>query len=279
VIVIGIDDTDTLHGPGTNQLARRIAAALPPGYALESIVRHQLLFDPRIPYTSKNGSASLVVRVERAGAEGETGGTQRDAPGPEGGHDRRHPARPSGGTRAAVPEELIALVRAVMLEHFQPGSDPGLCVAWANAVPRAVIEFALRSKREPVRQSEAREIARAAGIYLEGLGGTEDGVIGALAAVGLRATGEDGRVVHMEGWTWPDAFAGPQPVAAVLARGVAEIVERETGRVITDGVVHIGKHLRPAYRGGRAVLFVERVDAAPADDPGNGAGWRALKLE
>lgn len=239
MIVIGIDDTDTIDGPGTNQLARRIAAALAPGYALESIVRHQLLFDPRISYTSKNGSASLVVR-----------------------------AAPGRGV-----EELIPRVRAIMREHFQPGSDPGLCVA--EAVPDAVIDFGLRCKREPVPQAEARALARAAGIHLEGLGGSEDGVIGALAAVGLRATGEDGRVVHMDGWGWPDPFAGPQPVNAILARGVSAIVERDTGRGVTAGVVDVGKHLRPAFRGGRAVLFVEAVPPESA----SGAEWRALKLE
>ena len=51
-IHVGIDDTDTLDTPGTNQLARRLAAALPAGFAFVVALRHQLLFDPRVPYTS-----------------------------------------------------------------------------------------------------------------------------------------------------------------------------------------------------------------------------------
>jgi hypothetical protein len=41
--------------------------------------------------------------------------------------------------------------------------------------------------------TQARDLASAYSLHLQGLGGTEDGVIGALAAAGLAACGEDGR--------------------------------------------------------------------------------------
>ncbi|HEX6534711.1 MAG TPA: hypothetical protein VF041_08935 [Gemmatimonadaceae bacterium] len=231
MIHIGIDDTDTLDTPGTNQLARRLAAALPAGFAFVAALRHQLLFDPRIPYTSKNGSASLLVAADP-------------------GHDA---------------SELVPVLRREMRAWYVPGSDPGLCVA--GEVPLAVTAFARRCQAEPVRQAEARALAARHGIHLEGLGGTEDGVIGALAAVGLLAWGSDGRVVHLAGWPWPDPFAGEQPVRAVLARGVGAIRVLSSGEMVRDGVVDVGKHLRPAWRDGSAVLFVEG---------GNGR-WRAVK--
>ena len=56
MIYVGIDDTDTVDTPGTNQLAKALVMRLARDYECVSIVRHQLLFDPRIPYTSKNGS-------------------------------------------------------------------------------------------------------------------------------------------------------------------------------------------------------------------------------
>ena len=59
VIYIGIDDTDMPETPGTNQLCLEIIARLAADYHAEAIVRHQLLDDPRIPYTSRNGSASI----------------------------------------------------------------------------------------------------------------------------------------------------------------------------------------------------------------------------
>jgi len=237
VIYLGIDDTDMPGTPGTNQLARRLIAALPAGFGLRVALRHQLFFDSRVPYTSKNGSASLLLDA---------------AP----------------GRRAA---DLLPVLRREMQQWYQPGSDPGLCAA--DRVPVAIGEFGRRCQREVVRQDEARALARAHGVHLEGLGGTEDGVIGALAAVGLLAGGDDGRVVPLPGWSWPDGFAGPQRLDAVLRRGVDEIRQATGDEPVTDGVVDVGKHLRPSFRGGRVVLFVEPC--------GNGAtptAWRAVKL-
>jgi len=236
-IHVGIDDTDTLETPGTNQLARRLAGALPPGFAFVVALRHQLLFDRRVPYTSKNGCASLLVRAD--------------------------PGRPA--------DELLPVLAREMRDWYVPGSDPGLCVA--ERVPEAVREFGRRAQRELVTQEEARAVARECGLYLEGFGGTEGGVIGALAGVGLLADGDDGRVVHRAGWQWPDDFAGLQPVAAVRARGVDEVREASSGRAVDAGLVDVGKHLRPSWRGRRVVLYVE-----PGEPGGGRAHWRALKL-
>lgn len=234
MIYLGLDDTDTLETPGTNQLARRIADRLPPGFRATLVLRHQLLFAPEIPYTSRNGSASMTLEVD---------------PGAD--HAR-----------------LLPRLREVFREWYVPGSDPGLCVA--EQVPDAVVEFGRRCQREPVTQDDARVLARSAGVHLEGLGGTEGGVIGALAAVGLVASGEDGRVVHRAGWTWPDGFAGRQPVPSVRARGVERVLVAGSGEELQRGMVDVGRHLRPSYRRGRVVLFVE-----PAGAPDE---WRALKL-
>lgn len=235
MILLGIDDTDTLDTPGTNQLARRIAERLPPGFECTLILRHQLFFDPRVPYTSQNGCASLLIR--------------------------REPGRNAGA--------LLPVLQAEMRAWYVPGSDPGLCLA--ERVSPAMSEFAGRCQREIVRQSEARALAEREGVHLEGFGGTEDGVIGALAGVALLAGGDDGRVVHLAGWRWPDPFAGVQRVNAIRERGVQEILAGAT--TVEHGTVDVGKHLRPNYRGGRVVLFVERAGAAPE----GGADWRALK--
>jgi len=236
VIYVGIDDTDNLDTPGTNQLARRLVAALPQGFTLVVALRHQLLFDPRVPYTSKNGCASLLIGSEP-------------------------------GRRAA---ELLPLFRQEMCAWFQPGSDPGLCVT--EEVPGEVVAFGRRCQRELVRQQEARALAAAHGVQLEGLGGTEDGVIGALAGVGLLATGDDGRVIHLAGWSWPDSFSGPQSLEQVLHRGVQEVRDAGADRHVRGGVIDVGKRLRPSYRRGRVVLFVE------PEGEGEGGRWRALKL-
>ena len=235
-IYVGIDDTDTLDTPGTNQLARRLAEVLPSGFALVAALRHQLLFDSRVPYTSKNGCASLVLR----------------------------------GTADASIDDLLSVFRDEMRAWYVPGSDPGLCVG--ETIPEAVMTFGRRAQRELVRQADARSLARECGLTLEGFGGTEDGVIGSLAGVGLAARGDDGRVVNLPGWGWPDGFAGVQPVAAVRARGVDEVRDAASGKPVEAGLIDVGKHLRPSYRDGRVVLFVE------AADNGDQTRWQALKL-
>ncbi len=236
MILLGLDDTDVVGTLGTNQLARAILRALGPRSAGAMICRHQLLFDPRVPFTSKNGSASIQL--------------------------------PQLG--AADLQRLVGEVRGVMRGWFVPGSDPGLCVA--ATAPREVQEFGRLCQREIVTRSQARAVAATAGVHLEGLGGTEQGMIGALAAVGLIATGDDGRVVQLASWPYPDDFSGPQNVAAIRARGVDEIRRVDTGTAIADGRVDVGKHLRPNVRGGRIVLFVEPLA------PGGTADWRAVKV-
>lgn len=238
MIVIGIDDTDIIGSPGTNQLARLILKGIGDKAKDAVICRHQLFFDPRVPYTSKNGSASIQL---------------------------------PHAVLSDIPT-LIDTVREIMRGWYVEGSDPGLCVA-AQATEE-MKAFAMRCKTEVVSQQEARWIADHSGCHLEGLGGTEQGIIGALAAVGLIADGEDGRIVHLSWWPYPeDGFSGPQSIGAIHARGVDEVRRVGTDELLVQGYVDVGTHLRPNRRGGRIVLFVqadERPDAA--------APWRAVKL-
>lgn len=225
---IGLDDTDTLASRGTGHLARQIAAALAADYPVLGVTRHQLLVDPRVPCTKNNSSA--VVHVDADGY--------------------LNPARP------------LERVRALMLDDFQPGSDPGLCIA--RAVPDAVIEFGRRAQRQIVTQNEARALAQAHSIPLLGLGGDQSGIIGALAAVGLAASGEDGCYV-LTGRS--RELSGQQPVSALLAAGIAA-VQTLDGQPVTDGPVLTDK-LRPARRSSRPIAFVEWA----------GDYWLPIKLD
>jgi hypothetical protein len=235
VIYVGIDDTDIVGSPGTNQLARKIVRRL--GHVARGAIvcRHQLFFDPRVPFTSGNGSASIQLP-----------------------HGEDIPR-----------DELIASVRNEMRDFFVEGSDPGLAVATtASAEMRA---FAARATAEMVDQQDARTVAARAECHLEGLGGTNQGIIGALAAIALAAGGDHGRVVHLGEWPWPDRFSGVQPVSAIRERGIADI-RTATGEAFAGDEIDVGKHLRPNWRSGRVVLFVE-----PPEQPGS--PWRAQKLD
>lgn len=235
VIYVGIDDTDTLDSPGTNQLAKRLVAGVADICRPVFILRHQLWDSPRVPCTSQNGSASIWLEPR------------------------------------SLPVDLDALfdrLRAMMLEAFVPGSDPGLAIA--SSIPEPVREFGRRCQREWIERDDAWRLAESLGIRLEGLGGTEGGVIGALAALGLAATRDDGRVVQQG--EWPDERGGRRSCAELGAWGV-EVREHRSGQPIQDGWIEVGKKLRPNLRGGQVVLFVERADA------GDESAWRALKVK
>lgn len=235
MILVGIDDTDTATSPGTNQIARAIVAELDSEFRCLRIVRHQLLVDPRVPYTSKNSCCSLLM-------------------------ESRLP------TSEAIPE-LRELLRATLLKRFQPGSDPGLCVT--VDVPEEVIAFGQRCQRDVVDQQEARNLASRCGINLSGLGGTEDGVIGALAAVGLATTENDGRVVQIQ--EQPDDLSGPQPVELLRSRGVDRVCSIASQEIVTEGLIDVGKHLRPNLRQGKIVLFVDQCSDTDTK-------WTAVRL-
>lgn len=233
MIRIGIDDTDIVGSPGTNQLARAIVRDLADRADLVRITRHQLLDDPRVPYTSQNGSASILLN-------------------------------PTGPLSL---EEVIGACRVRMLDWFIVGSDPGLCVS--DHVPSEVIEWGQRCKTDLVTKAMAYELAQSWGLHLEGLGGTEGGVIGALAAIGLAETEDDGRLVNWQ--LWPDDLTADVSIEVIRHREI-DVVVRDTGEQLTTGTVHVGKHLRPNLSRGRATLWVEPGERGPHT-------WKALKLK
>jgi tRNA(Ile2) C34 agmatinyltransferase TiaS len=228
MLFIGIDDTDTLESRGTGYVARQIAGVLAADYRVLGVTRHQLLKDPRVPCTKKNSAAAILL----------------------------------DGHHNVDSEEVLKGVRGLVLDSCQPGSDPGLCVA--QAVSPAILQFGRQVKVRLVTQEEARALASLNGVRLEGLGGDESGVIGALAAVGLAAGGDDGRYVLVGK---SRELCGKQPISALLDAGVQE-VRTDQGELVQEGLVETDK-LRPARRGGVPVAVVRW----------SGDYWQPLKLD
>lgn len=169
--------------------------------------------------------------------------------------------RTTTGDFGSVIEHLQQRVRAGLLSRFVEGSDPGLCIT--AEVPADVVHYARRCQQELVTQTEARTLAESLGISLEGLGGTEDGVIGALAAIGLAKAGDDGRVVHIGDWS--DDLSGLVSTAVLMERKVRILIDDGMGHrtdlpMVTTGIVDVGKHLRPNYRQHQATLYVRTCE-------------------
>lgn len=217
---IGFDDTDFLDSDvGTGKLARRYARLLPAGCTVWGVVRQQLLMDPGIPYTSHNSSACVLLDF-------------------------------------SDPSQTEILLR-LAVEHIEKeslrGSDPGLCFVCEGDPSLPGLEaFGRQCTAKIVRQQDA--IRAVGSAHLSGHGGTNGGIIGAAAAVGLTVSGWSGRFI--EYGTLRD-FPDPVSVATLREKGIRTIsLDRDAvcpqpeDRVITKG------WLRPRLWGREAVLPV-----------------------
>lgn len=234
-VLIGLDDTDNLESCGTGFHARTIAAELKAQGLAEPahITRHQLLMSPLVPYTSHNSAACVRVRAQ------------------------------AGNIPA-----ILDYCREYLVMNSAEGSDAGLCVAAESAVSSALQRFGFLCKRRRVFQQDARRLADAHALPLLGLTGTHDGIIGALSAVGLHASGSDGRLLWLKGVReMTDRIVGLGEVFATTGLNIVQSIE---GEVLTDPALSIamGSWPRAVWMNGEAVLIVERGEEH------DGADWR-----
>ena len=226
-IFLGFDDTDDADADfGTGRVVRDFCGLVGDRAAVVGVIRHQLPRLAGIPYTSHNSSACVML----------------EAPG-----------------RESLPG-LVELAAGHLQRVSAPGADPGLCVAAAEDIPAALADFGLECNGRKVSQADAMRAA--AGFTLLGLGGSNDGIIGAAAAVGLTRRGWSGRYII---WRNMRALPDPVSVAELAAEGVRTVsVDRDALVPRPDDLV-AGGWIRPAVLAGEPVLQVL------ADGPGR---WR-----
>lgn len=229
-MLLGVDDTDVLgHKPGTGRLARDLGAHLErAGLArLVGVVRQQLLVDPRIPYTSHNSPACLILDFEGDG----------------------------NGAAASVFDVAAHYVQS----RAAQGSDPGLCLARREAVGSAVVQWGWRAGSEVLGKADAAVLARRERLRLEELGGTGDGIIGALAAVGLTAEGNAGRFLELAGGLRD--LGERLSARALRQKGIALLSVARNGDAVPEDVeILTYDRVRPRLIGGRPVLLLEHTD-------------------
>jgi hypothetical protein len=241
-VVIGIDDTDDLTSPGTGRRARALLDELA-GAGLGSpagATRHQLLVDDAIPYTSHNSSACLAWRSP-------------------------------GGDAAAVLPGIIELAGRFLERVCPPDADPGLVVASPariTATTALLTEFGRRAKREVLRVQDARHLAARVGVHLSGHGGTQDGVLGALAGVGLHLSGDDGLFITLPGLERLPAQTTADELYALVP--VDDARDGSGRRPAAGEPIELGDWVRPVLIDGRAVLLLE----APRPGPDGRGSWR-----
>ncbi|MBN1932964.1 MAG: hypothetical protein JW786_15280 [Desulfobacterales bacterium] len=222
-IYLGFDDTDTIDSNrGTGKLARWFEQKLPDDCRLLGVVRQQLLVNENIPYTSHNSSACVIINTPEASL--------------------------------SIIDGIVNRAIEHVEDHFIEGSDPGVCVVCEDdPAISGLIEFGFKCTRKVVTQKEALEAA--AKVHLSGHGGTNDGIIGATAAVGLTASGWCGRFIEFGKLR---DFPEIVKVSDLVDKNIHVVsVDRDAGVPKPDEKVATHGWLRPMLLGNRPVLIVK----------------------
>jgi hypothetical protein len=222
---IGIDDTDNLESRGTGFRARQLGTMLEEsGVAkLICITRHQLYVHKDIPFTSHNSSACLLMECE---LENET--------------------------------KLTSYCREFLLRESAPGSDAGLCIALSDVITRGIENWGKNAKRIVLNKTLAHELALQNNIFLEGLTGEKIGVIGALAAVGLRHAGNDGRVLWLPMLRETEGVFSAEELKDRLC--VDTITTKDGTAIPPSDEIMTDNWLRPVMRNKEITLIVEKTE-------------------
>lgn len=219
-IYIGFDDTDAPEAKyGTGKLARWFENELPDDHELWGVVRQQLLVHENIPYTSHNSSACVII----------------DAPDP-----------------ACMPQVIEKAVSHVERFALQ-GSDPGVCVACeGDPSLLRLIAFGRKCTHRVVNQRDARKAA--AKVHLSAHGRTNNGIIGAAAAVGLTAYAHCGRFIEFGGLRkFPETIRVSELERANI---IVASIDRDCIAPAPEDFVYTKGWLRPRLWGGKAILCV-----------------------
>ena len=239
---IGFDDTDFLNSDiGTGKLARRYERLLPAACTVWGVVRQQLLVDPAIPYTSHNSSACVLVEF----------------PDP------------------SMTETLLGLAVHHIEKESLSGSDPGLCFVGENDPALAgLMNFGRLCTREIVAQRDALRAVDSA--HLSGHGGTNDGIIGAAAAVGLTAAGWSGRFIEYGNLR---EFPDPISVVSLEQKGI-RVVSLDRDAVCPHPEDEVVTHgwLRPRLWGYEVVLPVVPVRPGVWESMGRKRNGKETKM-
>lgn len=222
-IIIAIDDTDHIDKEiSTGRIAEIIIEEIEErGLGVcENITRHQLLRHEDIPFTSHNSSMAFRLK-----------------------------------TRKDKIETIKELVIRLLNEYQAEGSDPGFCLLIPENLEdkSSLIEYAYSAKKIVLNKDIAYDLARKLNIHLSEHGGTGLGVVGALAGVGLRLSGNDGE------------FKGNKKIGSdrISCRDLLELdfVDRvrhiNGSEIDLDSQINIGPKYKTILEEGQAVFLVD----------------------
>jgi len=219
-IYLGFDDTDTEDADrGTGKLARWFENQLPDDCRMSGVLRQQLLVHEDIPYTSHNSAACVVI----------------DAPD------------------ATFFDIIIDRASQHVQQYYLEGSDPGICAAIdGDSALSELMQFGRECTQKVLTQKDALYAARQ--VHLSGHGGTNDGIIGAAAAVGLTATGWSGRFIERDGLRKIPAIISVRDIDTLGIKVVS--LDRDASVPKPEEMIITKNWVRPRLLGREPVLIV-----------------------
>lgn len=222
---IAIDDTDSLEIGATGQSANELRKIiLDKGWGkTEPVTRHQLLLHPDVPYTSHNSSMCFIADI-----------------------------------KPDYLDQFINCAAEFLQSTSAPGSDPGLGVAVEERIKNidCLTSFGIKAKEIILCKDEAYKTAKHCGVHLSEHGGTGQGIIGALAAIALRMTGNDGR---FQGRIQLQEAGASMKVGEILSTTEIEEVQAIDGDILPDDeVLIIGEKIKTVLLDGKRKLLAYR---------------------
>lgn len=223
-ILICIDDTDDLEKDiSTGAIAQMILKTIEKSNLgkCSPITRHQLLLHEDIPYTSHNSSMCFKAEINNDSYD-------------------------------LIVKKAIEILK----ENKAPDSDPGLCIAREDSIKNKdlLTRFGYKAKREVLTKDEAYDLADEINIHLTEHGGSGLGVIGALAGVGLRMSGNDG---EFKGRIGLGKIGSVLKVKEIVTHSTIDEVKTLSGKILEDDEeIYIGEMVKAILMNGQVVLLV-----------------------
>jgi hypothetical protein len=221
---IGIDDTGYLDQHLTTKLMRSWLSQMVEQSLIhsEGITRHQLFESEKISSSYKNRSLAFTFNTSQSIFE--------------------------------IEDQLVDFIRTASSPH----ANPAIAILSRHSDSLHALAFGRRCKNELLKLSDSEQYASESNVLLRGLGGNRNGMIGALAAVGLRAGGGDGIFVHIDGL---EGLKGDQSAGDIRNNSALQhIVDISSGEELDrDDMVKIDSYLRPNLINGGPTQYVQLI--------------------
>ncbi len=241
--LLGIDDTDSpvgdaSHSTSTPALAYTLARQLE-SKSLAKLINiscHQLLQHPSITHTSNNVSCCILLDSEEIKVR-----------------------------------EIDLVCREVLLKECAVNSNPGYALASWYQFDTDVVRWGMSAKTAITDRQDCISLGRRCGIAIAGIMGSGAGVIGALAAVGLRYEGSDGWIDWMPGLPVPQGTYTQLQLNQFIHFDLIESDHHK--RPALDDRIHITNPVCPLLKDGKIVMVVT------SSKRGSNFEWQVLPQE